>query len=75
MPTTLVVVPAYRRDYTSGKAAQADWDAGKDFRNMTIGVSGTYVSNRDLPLLREGGVKWVNIRYKNQTLVKVITIK
>jgi len=27
----VTVVPAYGRDYTSGKAAKADWDANKDF--------------------------------------------
>jgi hypothetical protein len=28
---TLTVVPAYGRDYTTAKAAKADWQADKDF--------------------------------------------
>jgi len=27
----ITVIPAYGRDYTTGKAAKADWKNGKDF--------------------------------------------
>lgn len=31
------VTPAYGRDYTNQKAARADWDADKDFRETSTG--------------------------------------
>ena len=37
------VTPAYGRDYTTAKAAKADWKAGKDFQDT---ASGSYV-NKD----------------------------
>ena len=46
----MTVSGAYGRDYKSGKAMKADWDAGKDFviRDLFSGP-GTYVSKRDNP--------------------------
>ncbi len=38
------LIPAYGRDYKSLKAAQADFDAGKDF----LGVSGQAVTKNEL---------------------------
>jgi hypothetical protein len=49
MARYLTVVPAYGRDYRSGKAALADWKAGKDFRIATVGPDdGRYMSVRDM---------------------------
>lgn len=31
------VEPAYGRDYTTAKAAKADWNEGKDFRETSTG--------------------------------------
>jgi hypothetical protein len=31
------VTPAYGRDYTTAKAAKADWNADKDFRETATG--------------------------------------
>ena len=51
---------AYGRDYTSIKAAQADFDAGKDFRT----AGGSYVGKSELA---NDGVTQIDIRYaKNQ---------
>ena len=44
----VTVVPAYGRDYISGKAAEADWLAGKDFKIADHGQDeGRYISVRD----------------------------
>lgn len=50
------VVPAYGRDYTSAKAAKADWNDGKDFRETS---SGSYVTKAEAERL---GLS-VTIRY------------
>lgn len=57
---TITLVPAYGRDYTSKKAALADFNAGKDFQiaDMSSPWDGKYASIRDL-----SGYT-VNIRYK-----------
>jgi hypothetical protein len=66
----LTVVPAYGRDYASGAAAVADWDAGKDFRVVQYGHrdDGRYVSKRELA----GQGVTVSIRYKRLTRVAVV---
>lgn len=63
----LVVVPAYGRDYKTKAAVLADWEAGKDFENATVGVRGRYVNKAGLP------PAWgVEIRYANQAKTLVI---
>ena len=57
---------AYGRDYTSGKAAEADFRAGKDFVLRSINGEG-YVSVSDFA----PGVT-VNIRYRRDTQVKPV---
>lgn len=59
----LTVTPAYGRDYTSKKAALADWSAGKDFIIQDMFLSG-YVNKDDAP---KGAT--VNIRFKRMTQV------
>ena len=44
MSTWIEVEPAYGRDYTTAKAAKADWAAGKDFRETS---SGSYVTKAE----------------------------
>lgn len=54
---------AYGRDYTSGKAVRADWDAGKDFQITDMGPDcGRYISKREVP----AGTK-VTVRFARQT--------
>jgi hypothetical protein len=44
----ITVGPAYGRDYITGKAAEEDWNAGKDFKILTYGPDeGRYISIRD----------------------------
>jgi hypothetical protein len=38
------VEPAYGRDYTTAKAAKADWNGGKDFRETS---TGSYVTKAE----------------------------
>lgn len=54
--TWIEVEPAYGRDYTTAKAAKADWAAGKDFRETT---TGSYVTKAEA---KKQGLK-VTIRY------------
>lgn len=52
----ITCLPAYGRDYNSQRAAKADWEAGKDFRDAS---TGSYLSIRDA---QQHGLK-VMIRY------------
>jgi hypothetical protein len=66
------LVPAYGRDYKSGKEVQADWDAGKDFQiaDAFSPDDGKYINKADA---RPG--QSFNIRYKKLTQIKVIKVK
>lgn len=66
MARYVTAVPAYGRDYKSGKAVQEDWDAGKDFLIQDLMLHG-YINKGDKP-----ADVVLNIRYKNLTMVKVI---
>ena len=70
MYTTLV--PAYGRDYKSGKEVQAAWDAGADFiiANVHSPDDGKAI-NKEQAKKGEG----FNIRYKKLTQIKVIKVK
>jgi hypothetical protein len=67
----LTLVPAYGRDYKSGKEVQADWDDNKDFQinDMSSPHDGAYINKQDAT---SGSY---NIRYKKLTQVKVIKVK
>lgn len=56
----LEIGPAYGRDYKNGKLAKADFNAGKDFKMLSMTVGGTYCSKADFA---EGVV--VNIRFNS----------
>jgi hypothetical protein len=62
-------IPAYGRDYKSGKEVEADWKAGKDFLIQDMFHSG-YININDA----KTGMT-LNIRYKRLTQVKVIKVK
>lgn len=69
----MTLVPAYGRDYTSGKAVKADFEANKDF--MISDFFDKYdgkATNRE-DLIR-AGVKSVNIRFKQLRNVVVIAL-
>ena len=68
----LTLVPAYGRDYKSGKEVQEAWDAGKDFQINQFGNpdDGRYINKQDA----KPGMT-LNIRYKKLTGVKVIKVK
>lgn len=64
----LTVGPAYGRDYITGKAAEEDWLAGKDFKILTTGPDeGRYISIRDAAGLE------ITIRFNKQRSVKRVS--
>jgi hypothetical protein len=70
----LTVSPAYGRDYKSGKAARADWDANKDFVIQSMSFQGSYVNKGQSEELLDAGISEVMIRFKrmeNFVLVKL----
>ncbi len=74
--STLILIPAYGRDYKSKTALMEDWNGNKDFRVATMmdANDGRYTSVRDIDAFRKEGYKWVNIRYDRLTKVHVIKI-
>ena len=49
--TAILGRPAYGRDYQTKEAMQKDWNANKDFRNVTPGVRGSYFSKSTVEML------------------------
>ena len=45
----LTLIPAYGRDYKSGKAVKADWEDNKDFIIQSFGhpYDGKYINKKD----------------------------
>lgn len=70
----MTLTPAYGRDYTSGKAAKADWEAGKDFvvADMMDPYCGKSINKEDA---KKAGITSVNIRYKRLTGIVVVKVK
>ena len=68
----MTVIPAYGRDYTSGKAAKADWAAGKDFQiaDLFSGDDGRYINLQDC----KSGQR-IGIRYKRLTQQVFLVVK
>lgn len=63
---SLTVTPAYGHDYNSAKAAQADWDAGKDFIVASVGK---YI-NRD-----DAAREQLQIMIRYAKLTKITAVK
>ena len=61
----LTVIPAYGRDYTTAKAARADWKAGKDFliANFMHRYDGKPIS------IRDAGSESIMIRFDRMTKI------
>lgn len=70
----MTLVPAYGRDYTSGKAAKADFEANKDFTIMDISSrwDGKVANKEDLQ--KEAPIT-LNIRYKKLTQIAQVVLK
>jgi hypothetical protein len=43
----ITVGPAYQRDYRNKAEVLEDWNSGKDFEILTVGINGKYMSVRD----------------------------
>lgn len=69
LTSTVTLVPAYGRDYKSGKEALADFDANKDF--MLMSMYGSGLINRE-QIMPEEACRWVQLRFKKQTGLKVV---
>lgn len=69
----MTLVPAYGRDYTSKKAVIADWNADKDFEIADLfgGNCGRKINRSDAIA---GGIRSVNIRYKQLRSVAVVKV-
>ena len=69
--TTLILQPAYGRDYKSKKAVLADWNANKDFRIATFGPDcGRYINKDDTVYADQAYT--LNFRYQRDTKVTVL---
>lgn len=75
MAAFITAVPAYGRDYKSGKEVQEAWDANKDFRieEMFHPDDGRMVNKQDAEKYSKGTT--FNIRYKRLTQIKPIKVK
>lgn len=70
LPNYTTLVPAYGRDYKSGKEAQAAFENGVDFKVATYGPNdGQICSIRDFATGSS-----VNLRFKRLTGVKVVKV-
>lgn len=70
----LTVVPAYGRDYTNGKEAVKDWEAGKNFivSNVFDRYDGKPINKADA--LR-AGIREVMIRYMQDRRTVLVAVK
>jgi hypothetical protein len=62
---TLVLTPAYGKDYVTEDEAKTAWNAGEDFIIRTLEVRGTYASIRDLEAIKEK-FRMVYIRFNKE---------
>lgn len=68
----LTLTPAYGRDYQSAEAAQADWEANKDFKIASIGPHcGRYINKPDAV---NNGIVRVGIRYAKLTKKTIVQV-
>lgn len=68
----ITLLPAYGRDYKSGKAVQSDWDSNKDFLicDMFSPWDGKPINKAQATI----GTTY-HIRYKGKTQIKAIKHK
>jgi hypothetical protein len=66
----MTLIPAYGRDYKSGKEAKEAFDANKDFQVADLFSGGAYVNKEQLP---KGTT--VTIRFKQLTGVTTHKVK
>jgi hypothetical protein len=70
---SIILSPAYGRDYKSKAALLADWESGKDFILHSIWESG-YCSIRDIASLAEQGIDSISFRYGGMRKVFILTV-
>ena len=76
MPS-LVLSPAYGRDYKSKAEVMAAFNSEKDFiiQSALRGYAGVYCSKRDLAAFILDGFTHIELRYKNMTMCAFIDIR
>ena len=65
---SLLVTPAYGRDYLTEEQARKAWDDGKDF--LCYGTS-SYVNKEDA---EKAGLTEVRIKFRRKTLLAVVKV-
>jgi hypothetical protein len=66
---SLILIPAYGRDYKSQSALFDDLKSGKDFRivDYFYGNDGRYINRHQFTLLAKAGFTNLEIRYAKKT--------
>ena len=66
---SLILIPAYGRDYKSQSALYDDLKSGKDFRivDYFYGNDGRYINRHQFSLLAKAGFTNLEIRYMKKT--------
>lgn len=71
---TIVLVPAYGRDYKSEVALMKDWKAGKDFKVASLKWMGAYTSSNELDTLRAEGYTHIEFRFNKLNDLHILEI-
>lgn len=76
---TLILTPAYGRDYESKEAAIKDWNLDKDFVIANFSMGSRKINKSDFINFRDSkelkGVTNINFRYSKLTKVAVLNVK
>ena len=71
MNHTLTVSAAYGRDFKSKKEILNYWNSNKDFQNLGINNTSSYINKEDAKRFKVG---YLNVRYKNLMNIAVIDV-
>ena len=71
MHHTLTVSAAYGRDFKSKKEILNYWNSNKDFQNLGINNTSSYINKEDAKRFKVG---YLNVRYKNLMNIAVIDV-
>lgn len=71
MEKSLVLLPAYGKQYKDAEECLKDWNAGRDFQIC----GGPYCSDRDIPSIKADGYTDLLFGRHNGTFITRITFK
>ena len=72
MNHTLTVSAAYGRDFKSKKEILNYWNSNKDFQNLGINNTSSYINKEDAKKFKVG---FLNVRYRNLRNIAVINVR